>query len=356
MPQAKKNRADDRSTRKAQKQKGVSSRHPISEQHRDLESEAEGKKRAGRKQTIILVSVVAVVILAIVGIFYYIQYVVPFQRTVVVVDGVSIKMRYFLKRTQIAGVSAMEMLQTFTNELIIKQVAPQPPYNIRVTDEDVDEAFKELFRGTSETISDSEFKEWYRQQLNEIGFSDAEYRDLMHTALLRVQLHQYLAERVPTVAEQVYLHITQPDTDEMEKIWETYVDEEDLAELTEKIWQDRQSRGEVADLGWVARGAIEDRIEWAAFSLDIGVVSQPVQVPTGQGAPEEATFYLIMVSEKAAAREVDEDDLERLKARALDDWLIQESENHKIEFHGRYNGYDSETDAWIQWQLQRMAK
>ena len=224
MPQAKKNRADDRSTRKAQKQKGVSSRNPISEQHRDLKSETEDKKRAGRKQAIILASVVAVVILAIVGIFYYIQYVAPFQRTVVVVDSASIKMRYFLKRTHMAGVSAMEMLGTLTNELIIKQVAPQSPYNILVTDEDIDEAFKEIFRGTSETISDSafdnEFREWYRQMLNETGLSDAEYRDIMSMTLLRIQLHAYLAERVSTVAEQVHLHITQPDADEMEKIWE----------------------------------------------------------------------------------------------------------------------------------------
>ena len=63
-----------------------------------------------------------------------------------------------------------------------------------------------------------------------------------------------------------------------------------------------------------------------------------------------------MISEKAAAREIDEGSLQMIKARSLDEWLNEEKQYHKVEFHGFKNGYDSETDAWVQWQLQRMKR
>ncbi|MFC2040999.1 hypothetical protein ACFLTY_01605, partial [Chloroflexota bacterium] len=82
--------------------------------------------------------------------------------------------------------------------------------------------------------------------------------------------------------------------------------------------------------------------------LDIGDVSEP------QFSEERALLF--MVSEKAVVRELDEDSLQALKTRALEDWLGQEKKLHEVSFHGLNNGFDSETNAWINWQISKMKK
>ena len=328
-------------------------------------SEAADTERKGRKQGLIIASLIIMVIAAVVGIGYYLIYAAPFQQTIIVVDDTSINMRYFLKRTQMASEDPMTMLGNLTNELIIKKVAPQPPYNIEVTAEDIDETLREIARGESETISDSEFREWHRQQLNETGLSDSEYKDLMRTLLLRAGLHMYLAERMPTVAEQVHLHAifveSYEDAEAIRARWEAG---EDFADLAREVSTDEASVENGGEIGWFPYGVLDDTFSYVALNLAVGEVSQPVPIEQAQTeevspeevSPEEVTYALIMVSEKADAREVDENYLPILQSKALDEWLINESQFHKVEFHGRNNGFDSETAAWIGWQLQRMAK
>ncbi len=60
-----------------------------------------------------------------------------------------------------------------------------------------------------------------------------------------------------------------------------------------------------------------------------------------------------MVSEKADAREIDEEPLQTLKANALNAWLAEEINLHEVEWHGRKNGFDSVTLAWINYQLSK---
>ena len=308
-------------------------------------------KQPARKRTGLLVAVLVIAVIGVIaGVSIYWTQARPFQQTVIVVDDASINMGYFLKRTRMAGGDPMALLSTLTNELIIKKAAPQSPYNIKVTPEDIDETLRALFRGESEIITDDEFEEWYRQQLNETELSDAEYRDLMYTTLLASQLHMYLAERVPTVAEHRHLHIilveSYEEADAVRARWEAG---EDFADLAREVSLDASGENG-GDVGWLPRGASVYGFELAAFSLSIGDASQPLRFT------EEESYCLLMVSEEAAAREVNEEDLDILKGRALEDWLISEIQLHIVEFHGRSNGFDSETYAWIQWQLQRMSE
>ena len=60
-----------------------------------------------------------------------------------------------------------------------------------------------------------------------------------------------------------------------------------------------------------------------------------------------------MVSEKADAREVDEEHLPILRARVLKGWFSEEWGLHDIQYHGFSNGFDSETYAWVNWQLSK---
>ena len=69
---------------------------------------------------------------------------------------------------------------------------------------------------------------------------------------------------------------------------------------------------------------------------------------------QEQLFAIILVREKAAARELSEQALQIQRARLVDDWAAKEFQFYKITFHGFSNGWDSETDAWARWQMMRM--
>jgi len=307
--------------------------------------------RKGRRTEFVIASVVIVLILIIVSVSLYLN-AAPFRRTVITVDDTSINMDYFLKRTKLTGADPAVMLGVLTDEQLIKIEAPR--YVAEVSPEDVDQELRRIASRKSQTISESDFKELYRQLLNETGLSDFEYKEFIAANLLATRLHEYLAERVPTVTEQVNVHAILLDTEDMDKIWKKVDEGEDLNKLTiiTEIWQDKQSEGKVDDLGWLPRGILGSGFDQVAFNLTIGDVSVPLLVgklsQTG-----ESDYFIIMVSEKADAREVDEDSLQTLKAEALDAWLLEEIKFHEIGWHGLKNGFNSETYAWINWQLTK---
>ena len=310
-------------------------------------SEVIDRGRKQRRTGFIIASVVIVLILIIVGVSYYFSENARYKRlTVITVDDTSINMDYFLMRTRLAGADAMAMLQTLTDELLIKREAPQ--YVAEVSPEDIDQELRRIASGESETISESEFKEWYRQLLNEIDLSDSEYKEIVATNLLAARLYEYLAERVPTVAEQVHLHSALLSTEEVAEMWGKREAGEDVDKFISEIWQDKQSEGTVADLGWLPRGVLPYGFDVIAFSLTIGDVSEPLAYLGEDPTADEIPYYLLMVPEKADAREIDENPLQALKAQALGDWLLEEIKLHKVEWN-----FNSEIYAWINWQLAK---
>ncbi len=307
-------------------------------------SKAIVRDRKGRRTAFIVASVVVVLILIIVGVSLYIN-AAPFRRIIITVDDTSINIDYFLMRTRLAGADPMDMIQVLTNELLIKIEAPR--YVAEVTPEDINQELRRIASGASETISEDEFKEWYRQVLNENDLSDSEYKEIVATSLLAARLQEYLGERVPTVVEQVHLHAILLSTEEAEEIWEKAEEGEDMDKLTKEVWQDEQSEEKVEDLGWLPRGILMSGFDEVAFSLTIGDVSEPLAYVSDY-EPEEIFYYLLMVSEKADAREVDEDSLQILKAQALDVWLLAEIKFHEVEWD-----FNSEIYAWMNWQLSK---
>jgi len=324
---------------------------PTSEKHIKLREEAIDRARKRRRTAFIIASVVIVLILIVVGVSYYFREDARYKRlTIITVDDISINMDYFLMKTRLTGIDPMEMLGELTNELLIKVTAPR--YVAEVSPEDIDQELRRIARGESETISESEFKEWYRQLLNAIDLSDSEYKEIVATNLLAARLHEYLAERVPTVVEQVHLYNTVLSETEVAEIQNKVDEGEDVGQLSRELWQDKEAAGEVNDLGWLPRGVLVSGFDQIAFNLNIGDVSEPlpyVSDPTST----EIFYYLLMVSEKADAREVDENPLQILKAKALEDWLLEEIKFHEVEWHGLKNGFDSETYTWINWQLSK---
>ncbi len=299
--------------------------------------------------------VLAVLGLAI-GIGYYVIYVIPLQHTIIKVNDAEIDIDYFIRRMLIADPTndVFTMIETITNEELIRQGAPR--YGISVTEDELMAELRNSARGENETISETEFQSWYRDQRNESGLSDAEFKELALTSLTGLRLQQFFAERVSTVAEQVHLHYIMFST--YEDALEATVrleDGEDFADLARELSIDEASAELGGDMGWWPLDALGIQYDttfltppdWM-FELGIGQVSAPTMMDQ-----EAMMFAVFMVSERATARDIDEDLLEIVKSRQIEMWLNNEMSIQTITLHGRNNGFDSETHAWISWQLSR---
>ena len=315
---------------------------------RDLSKRGGVAGKPGVRTTLIALAVLAVVG-AVAGAAIYRERVAPFRTTVLVVDGRSISMRYFLKRAFLSKAEPLAMLETLMHEQLVRHAAPEPPYGIHVGEQEVDQFLREVARGESATIAESEFKAWYRQQLNDSRLSDAEFRDLARTNLLARRLTEYLSERVPTVAEQVHLHvIAVTDTAAARTAVERLAGGEDFGSVARAMSSDEGSRDRGGDIGWRPRGALASVLAQTAFDeLEIGEASGPLYL-------DDRSLVVVMVSEKVPAREIDQESLRTIRATVLDDWLTEEQPRHSVEIRGFRNGYDAETDAWVRWQLERM--
>ncbi|MBT3202588.1 MAG: hypothetical protein HN350_22030, partial [Phycisphaerales bacterium] len=284
--------------------------------------------RTGRR-TIVLAAVAVIVIATITSALIYANRRAPFYISVLTVNDTTIKMGYFLKRLNLSRLDAVAMLQTLTNEEIIRQTVPHPPYNMKIDSSDVDLFLKGVARKNGVSEDEGEFKSWYRRQLVDTQLSDSEYRDILLTSMLSQRLTLYLKERVPTVSEQVHLHmIIQESAEEALRVKERIDSGEDFFALARRLNTDEALRAQGGDLGWFPRNALSDDTARAAFDeLDIGQVSEPLVFGDSLAA-------LVLVSERTAARQIEDETLEMLQSQVLDTWLEQEIQHHKVVIRG----------------------
>jgi foldase protein PrsA len=309
------------------------------------------RERKGKKTAYIIVGLVVAVALIIFGVFYYQTYVAPFHRVIISVDTLQIRMDYFLQRTQLAGSDPMSMLNQLTEELLIEVGAPR--YGITVTEEDIDQQLRLIASGSDNiTITEAEFKEWYRQRLNETKLSNSEYREFTAIYLMKARLQGYLAANMPTVVEQVHLHLIRVTTqEEAVKVKERLTAGESFAALAQELSLDTESKENGGDVGWVPRGATV--FDSTAFSLNINEVSDPIP-SSADVSSDPSAYFIIMVSEKDPAREVEAKYLPALLDVAYNNWLDEESKQHEHAWYGLDGGaFDMETYYWIMQQLAK---
>jgi foldase protein PrsA len=312
--------------------------------------------KTSRRRRLIVVGVVVLVILGILAIPFYQHYISPFNRTVITADNLQISMRYFLERTRLAGSDPLTMLESLTDELVIRIMAPQ--YGIQVTDADIEGELRSMASGGTGDISDVEFNEWYRQVLNDSGASDSQYREMVGISLLSSRLQEYLAERVPTVAEQVHLHvIVVQEYEEAQDVVARLEGGEDFATVAREVSIDATSRDNGGDLGWLPPVILPDYRSLIA-ALGVDEVSGPIPYynqtsSSSSGALTPSYYYIFMVSERDSARELSEEDLAVIRSMALELWLDEEVPKHEVRYYGLYGGgFDSRTLAWMNRHLQ----
>ena len=315
-------------------------------------------KEETKRSTLLTILVAVVVVLligAIAGYAIYRQEIAPFETVVLRIDEKEIKMRYFLKRLRMTQGKPsfggpLSLLGMIAQEEIIKEKASKPPYNLSATEEEVVDFLKTIARQGGESITDLEYREWYRQQLNQTQFTELEYNELAKMNVLSQKLREYLAVRAPTVAEQVHLYmIVQKSPEAAQKVQQRLDAGEDFFQLAREVNPSVDTRENKGDLGWYTKNGLQTRLAQLAFQLEVGDHSQPISL-------SKDAFVIVKVVDKEAAREMSKEMQERQKFKLVEQMAANELQYHKISYHGltEGKGWDSETNAWANWQMQRM--
>lgn len=302
-----------------------------------------------RNTIIIAVVFVAVIaIIVVVSIYFFVWQ--DLWSPIIRVNDETISMDYFIRRMKyVDRTDNIEgMLETITEEEFTRQGAAR--YGIEVTEDEVDEVLRDIARGENETISESEFKVWYRNALNETMLSDAEYREWVITHMLAERLNEYLIDRLPTAAEHAHLYIIVfPSFEETEDTIARIEEGEDFSELARELSIDEESAEQGGDIGWWPMGAgLNLNLEYWAFTLDIGQISPVIGIDD-----QNEIFAICMVTERQT-REIEEENLEVIKGGIFDAWLDVEWVTVDYDFLSLDGGnLDSYTMKWIDLQLAK---
>jgi peptidyl-prolyl cis-trans isomerase D len=141
-------------------------------------------------------------------------------------------------------------------------------------------------------MTEGGFADSYQKALENyraLGFSEKLFRQVFfENALYRKKVQALVTADVPHEAEQVWArHILVADEATAKAIYSLLMDGVDFAKLASEYSTDTGSKSKGGDLGWFGRGTMVAEFETAAYSLDIGEISQPVQSQNG--------FHIIQV-------------------------------------------------------------
>ena len=170
------------------------------------------------------------------------------------------------------------------------------------------------------------FQKAYADKLahfSKYGLTEAQYRELFKTDLLRTKLYAQVTKDVPHTEEQVWArHILVADETEALSIIESLKHGSDFGEIAAKRSLDTASGAKGGDLGWFGKGAMVAPFEEAAFSLKVGEISQPIKSDFG--------FHVIQVIARED-RPLDEAGYKAATDKAFQDFLTSLRDTYKVE-------------------------
>jgi foldase protein PrsA len=314
-------------------------------------------ERRTRRITYIIASVVIVAAVALVSVAYFQQYVAPFQKVVINIDGQPIvKMRYFVERARVSGSNGLSTIETLTNEEVMKLA--EAKYGVSVTQEDIDKALRiKAAGGENITISDFEFNEWYRQTLNNNKIPGNVYRDIVAAELRTALFQDYVNKTIPASIDHAHVYAIFLNTyDEALNVKNRVDGGEDFFKIAREISIDETTRESGGDVGWIPKGVYLFNND--PFSLEIGKTSDVLAVADSSSStadtsssttPTIQAYYVEIVTE-VAVRPIEDYYIAEVQSSTYKKWLDNETKSHTVKWN-----YNSEIDAWLNWELSKLS-
>ncbi|MCC6147923.1 MAG: peptidylprolyl isomerase [Anaerolineaceae bacterium] len=179
---------------------------------------------------------------------------------------------------------------------------------------------------TSTPYTESGFQqavEDYLAQLKDIGFTESDLRQLVYNNLLHNKVYDAITADISREEEQVWArHILLKDEPTAQALLKRIKNGEDWNKLAAEFSQDTSNKDKGGDLGWFGKGKMVPEFEEAAFKLDIGQISDPVQTQFG--------YHIIQVLGHEV-RPLTDTEYTTLRQQAFDEWVQAQKETQKIE-------------------------
>lgn len=182
-----------------------------------------------------------------------------------------------------------------------------------------DSALQARIEGLAAQVGGAEaLKAW--QQAN--GYSEDGFRAALRQAIAAAWMRDKIISSVPHTAQQVHVRqILLYNEDVAQNYYQQLQAGANFEDLAIRV--DPITRG---DIGWFPRNyLLSKEVEEAAFSLEVGAVSQIIQ--------SEAGYHILKVLESQPDRPLSPDALLTLQNRALNDWLAERRQQSAITLH-----------------------
>lgn len=130
------------------------------------------------------------------------------------------------------------------------------------------------------------FQSLYKTMLSNISsqfpYTEADFREYVTALLLNQKMYDYVTKDIPRDQEMVWArHILVATEEEAQTVLNRLNAGEDFAAVAAEVSTDTSNSASGGDLGWFTRGQMVPAFEDAAFSLEIGKLSDPIQTDYG---------------------------------------------------------------------------
>jgi len=165
----------------------------------------------------------------------------------------------------------------------------------------------------------------YMDVLNNNGIKEKTFQDMVRMYLLREELMNVLSADLPLTQEQVWVrHILVEDELTAIEVTDKLADGQDFAVLAAEYSSDGSNKDNGGDLGWFARGMMVLPFDEAAFTLEVGEISDPVQTDFGWHILQNLGKELLPIDETA---------FEEIRNEVFSEWLVE----RRLEYQPEVN-------------------
>jgi len=174
-------------------------------------------------------------------------------------------------------------------------------------------------------LFDEQYDEVIQNFKDSLSFDEADLRNLIEAQLLRTKVQDAVLEElgVKSSQEQVWArHILVPDEAQAITITERLNNGEDFVALAAEFSTDTSNKDKGGDLDWFGRGAMVKEFEDAAFALQVGEISQPVQTTFG---------WHIIQALGHEDRPLTAEEYQSLREERFTEWLTAQRDEGEVE-------------------------
>lgn len=161
------------------------------------------------------------------------------------------------------------------------------------------------------------------ENFGKIGLNEKDINELYRVQLISQKVFELITADTPTEEEQLWArHILVATVEEAENVLKRLEDGEDWSLIAAEVSTDTSNKDQGGDLGWFGKNAMVPEFESAAFELNVGEISDPVETSFG--------FHIIQLLGKEV-RPIESSQLDQNKQTLFNEFLTQEKAKYTIE-------------------------